>query len=132
MNIGQVAKQSGLPAKTIRYYESIGLVRRAARRRSGYRDYDAADARRLRFIAQARALGFVVEEVRALLALYEDKSRASSDVKQLVLRHIGEIDRKIADLERLKAALGHLAERCHGDDRPECPILEGLGGAYGR
>ena len=127
MNIGQVAQQSGLPAKTIRYYESIGLVRKAARRRSGYRDYDVADMHRLRFVARARALGFSVEEVRALLALYEDKKRASSDVKKLVLDHVGEIERKIADLQRLKAALGHLAEHCHGDGRPECPILEGLG-----
>jgi Cu(I)-responsive transcriptional regulator len=126
MNIGQAAQLSGLPAKTIRYYESIGLVRPAARRSSGYRDYDEADARRLRFIAQARALGFVVEEVRALLALYEDKSRASADVKKLVMRHIGAIDAKITDLQRLKAALAHLAKRCHGDDRPECPILDSL------
>ena len=128
MNIGQAAQLSGLPAKTIRYYESIGLVRPAARRSSGYRDYDEGDARRLRFIAQARALGFVVEEVRALLALYEDKSRASADVKKLVMRHIGEIDRKIGDLRRLKSALGDLAKRCHGDDRPDCPILDELGG----
>lgn len=132
MNIGQVAQQSGLPAKTIRYYESIGLVRKVARRRSGYRDYDEADMHRLRFVARARALGFSVEEVRALLALYEDKKRASGDVKKLVLDHVVEIDRKIADLARLKATLTHLAHHCHGDERPDCPILDELDSAKGR
>lgn len=129
MNIGHVAALTGLPAKTIRYYESIGLAQPASRRSSGYRDYAQQDVHRLRFIARARALGFSVDEVRHLLALYDDRDRASADVKALVLEHVGTIERKIADLESLRRALTELAERCHGDDRPDCPILDDLAGA---
>jgi Cu(I)-responsive transcriptional regulator len=126
MNIGDAARQSGLPAKTIRYYESIGLIGAPQRTQSGYRAFDEADLHRLRFIARARALGFSVDEVRRLLALYGDHARASADVKAMVLEHVDEIDRKIADLNTMRRTLVMLAEQCHGDARPHCPILDDL------
>ena len=126
MNIGDAAKQSGLPAKTIRYYESIGLIGAPQRSRSGYRAFDDSDLHRLRFIARARALGFSVDEVRRLLALYADHGRASGDVKAMVLEHVEEIDRKIADLNTMRRTLVTLSEQCHGDARPHCPILDDL------
>jgi Cu(I)-responsive transcriptional regulator len=128
MNIGDAARQSGLPAKTIRYYESIGLIGAPQRSGSGYRNFDEADLHRLRFIARSRALGFSVEEVRHLLTLYADRDRASADVKSMVVEHIGAIDRKIADLNAMRRALQDLAEQCHGDGRPHCPILDDLAG----
>lgn len=128
MNIGDAARLSGLPAKTIRYYESIGLIGAPQRSGGNYRDFDEADLHRLRFIARARALGFSVEEVRKLLALYADRSRASADVKSMVLQHVEAIDRKIDDLKSMRRALAHLAEQCHGDRRPHCPILDDLAG----
>jgi Cu(I)-responsive transcriptional regulator len=129
MNIGDAARQSGLPAKTIRYYESIGLIGAPQRSSGNYRDFDQADLHRLRFIARARALGFSVEEVRKLLALYADRSRASADVKAMVLQHVAAIDRKIEDLKSMRRALAHLSAQCHGDRRPDCPILDDLAGA---
>jgi MerR family copper efflux transcriptional regulator len=129
MNIGQIAAASGVPAKTIRYYEEVGLIAPAPRRENGYRRYDAADLHTLRFIHHARALGFSVEEVRELLALWRDRRRASADVKRLALVKIGAIDHKIAELAALRRTLLDLAERCHGDERPECPILDELAGA---
>jgi len=128
MNISDAARQSGVPAKTIRYYESIGLIPEPARTSSGYRQYTAQDVQVLSFAGRARALGFSVEEVAALLALWRDKGRASGDVKRLAEAHIAEIERKIADLERMRATLRHLVGRCQGDDRPECPILDELAG----
>lgn len=128
MNIGMVSQRSGVPAKTIRYYESIGLIRPAERRGNNYRDYSDADVQTLRFISRARSLGFSVKEVGALLTLWHDKRRASHDVKALALRHVEEIDRKIAELQGMRRTLVGLAERCHGDDRPDCPILEDLAG----
>jgi Cu(I)-responsive transcriptional regulator len=125
MNIGEVAAESGLPAKTIRYYEEIGLIR-PARGANGYRAFGEADARTLAFVGRARRLGFSIEECRALLALQGDRARASGDVKQVVEAHIGEIDRKIAELEAMRATLADLARRCHGDARPDCPILDDL------
>lgn len=125
MNIGRASERSGLPAKTIRYYEEIGLILpdRAA---NGYRDYSHSDIHRLAFLQRARSLGFTVEECRQLLALYNDHSRASADVKALATRKITEIERKMAELAELKHTLGHLVEHCHGDERPDCPILESL------
>ena len=132
MNIGEAARQSGLPAKTIRYYEDIGLAHSPGRGANGYRAYSDADVHALCFLQRARGLGFSVRECRDLLALYRDSSRASSDVKTLALRRVGEIDRKIAELKTLRDALAHLAEACAGDDRPDCPILDDLGGDLAR
>lgn len=126
MNIGTVSQRSGVPAKTIRYYESIGLIRAADRRDNNYRDYSDNDVQTLRFISRARGLGFSVKEVGALLTLWHDKRRASHDVKALALRHVEEIDRKIAELQGMRRTLVGLADKCHGDDRPDCPILEDL------
>jgi MerR family transcriptional regulator, copper efflux regulator len=126
MNIGQAAEASGLPAKTIRYYEDIGLVPPAARRDSGFRDYGTRDVHVLRFVARARGLGFTVEECRQLLALWQDQDRAAGDVKRLTQERIALIDDKIAQLQALRATLDHLARSCHGGDRPDCPILDGL------
>ena len=126
MNIGEVAQRSGLNSRTIRFYESIGLVSPAGRSAGGYREYAENDVHRLRFVASARALGFSVDEIRRLLALYDDRDRSSADVKRLVIEHVGEIDRKLVELKAMRRTLMHLAERCHGDGRPDCPILEGL------
>ena len=128
MNIGEASALSGLPAKTIRYYEEIGLVRPAHRAANGYRDYGESDVRALTFLQRARSLGFSVRECRDLLALYRDRHRASADVKAVALRRVGDIDRKIAELQAMRGALVDLAERCHGDDRPECPIIDDLAG----
>lgn len=116
-----------LPPKTIRYYEDIDLIR-PARAENGYRDYSMEDVYRLRFIQRSRSLGFTIEECRHLLSLYDDKQRASSDVKAVALEKIDQIDTKIAELKALKATLSHLAKHCHGDDRPECPIIEDFSG----
>lgn len=126
MNIGTASQRSGVPSKTIRYYESIGLIRPADRRGNNYRDYSETDVQTLRFISRARSLGFSVKEVSALLALWHDRHRASHDVKALALRHVEEIDRKIAELQGMRRTLVGLADRCHGDERPDCPILEDL------
>lgn len=126
MNIGQAAKLSGLPAKTIRYYEEIGLIVPRGRQDNGYRDYDTRDIHMLSFVRRARELGFSVEQCRELVALYNDRNRASADVKAVATSHIDEIERRIAELTAIKATLELLAERCHGDSRPDCPILEGL------
>lgn len=122
MNIGEAADMTGLPSKTIRYYEDIGLVKpdRAA---NGYRDYDDKDVHRLAFIQRSRSLGFTIDECRSLLSLYEDKERASSDVKALATDKIREIDRKLRELKSLRDTLKTLADHCHGDDRPDCPII---------
>ena len=127
MNIGSAADQSGLPAKTIRYYEDIGLLK-ADRAANGYRDYSEDDVHRLRFVQRARSLGFSVEECRQLLSLYSDRQRASADVKAIATEKLGEIERKIAELTDLRDMLGHLVRHCHGDARPECPIIDGLSG----
>lgn len=125
MNIGDVAERSGLPAKTIRYYEDIGLIR-PRRGGNGYRAFGSADVHKLAFLGRARSLGFSIEECRALLALYEDEGRASSEVKQVAEAHLEQIDRKIADLAGMRATLAQLIHRCHGDERPDCPILDDL------
>lgn len=128
MRIGSVAKRSGIPAKTIRYYEGIGLIGAAQRTSSGYRDYDHGDVATLRFIQRARSLGFSVGDVANLLALWRDTERASSQVKDLANQHVARIDHKIAELQSVRDSLVDLIERCHGDDRPDCPILENLAG----
>ena len=128
MNIGDAAERSGLPAKTIRYYEDIRLVK-PARGENGYRDYSSEDVHRLRFLQRARGLGFSVEECRQLLSLYGDKRRESADVKAVAEAKLIEIDRKIAELVSLQKTLRHLVHACHGDDRPDCPILDELSGA---
>ncbi len=126
MNIGAAAVASGLPPKTIRYYEQIGLIPEAGRTGGGYRDYGDTDVQILRFLKRARGLGFTVAECRELLSLYRDRNRASADVKAIALRRIEDIERKIAELESMRRTLKHLAEHCHGDHRPECPILDDL------
>lgn len=126
MNIGQAAHLSGMPAKTIRYYEEIGLVHPAARKESGYRAYSERDIHNLRFIKRARGLGFSIKDCQELLSLYRDKDRASADVKALTLAHIAEIEQKIAELSEMRETLATLADRCHGDEMPDCPILHGL------
>lgn len=128
MNIGQAAAASGVPAKTIRYYESVGLIPTADRTASGYRLYSEADVHALSFIRRARDLGFSVETVERLLGLWQDKDRPSSEVKVLALQHVKALDAKIEELQTLKRTLAHLATHCHGDDRPDCPILDDLSG----
>ncbi|MBP7241748.1 MerR family DNA-binding protein [Amaricoccus sp.] len=125
MNIGDVAERSGLPAKTIRYYEEIGLVR-PGRGANGYRAFDADDIDRLAFLGRARSLGFTIEECRALMALRENEDRSSADVKQLAEAHLAQIERKIAELETMRDGLAPLVSRCRGDGRADCAILDGL------
>ncbi len=126
MNIGQAAARSGVPPKTIRYYEEIGLIAPAARSNKGYRAYGDAEVHVLHFLQRARSLGFSVKECRQLLDLYRDPQRASADVKALTLGRIADIDRKLVELAAMRATLIKLAEACRGDQRPECPILEDL------
>lgn len=126
MNIGQAAKQSGLSAKMIRYYESTGLLQAAHRSDSGYRLYGKDDLHTLAFIKRSRDLGFSLEEVGKLLTLWQDRQRASADVKALARQHIVELNQKIDELASLRDTLQELVEHCHGDDRPDCPILKDL------
>jgi Cu(I)-responsive transcriptional regulator len=129
MNIGTASEKSGLPPKTIRYYEDIGLLS-PGRADNGYRDYSTADVHRLRFLQRSRGLGFSVEECRQLLSLYGDTHRESAEVKAIAESKLVEIDRKIGELNALRATLSHLVHACHGDHRPECPILEDLAGHH--
>jgi MerR family copper efflux transcriptional regulator len=129
MHIGNVAEKSGVPAKTIRYYESIGLIPSAARTANGYRIYDELDLRTLQFIQRSRSLGFSVSDVASLLALWRNRSRTSAEVKQLAQKRIAHVERKIEELQAMKHALLDLAERCQGGARPECPIIDELAGA---
>ena len=127
MNIGDASERSGLPPKTIRYYEDIQLLK-PARGGNGYRDYSNEDIHRLRFLQRSRSLGFSVEECRQLLSLYGDKARESADVKAIAEARLTEIDRKIAELQGLRKTLQHLVHYCHGDTRPDCPIIDELSG----
>ena len=129
MNIGEAAHASGVSQRMIRHYEKIGLIAKAARRASGYRDYGEREVHTLRFVRRARDLGFPIEEIGKLLALWRDRSRASADVKALATARAAELARKEHELRAMRRALEQLATACHGDDRPDCPILEDLGGA---
>jgi MerR family gold-responsive transcriptional activator of gol and ges genes len=131
MNIGQAAEASGVSAKMIRYYESTGLIAPAPRSDSGYRHFSQADVHTLRFVRRARDLGFTVGQIAELLALWRDRSRHSADVKEIALGHVAGLRRKIAELEGMAATLEALAERCHGDRRPDCPILTDLASPSG-
>lgn len=125
MNIGEVSERSGLPSKTIRYYEDIGLVR-PLRNNNGYRAFRESDIHKLAFLGRARTLGFSIEDCRTLLGLYEDETRESAQVKAVATEHLTAIDEKIEQLRSMRGTLSHLIEACHGDDRPDCPILEDL------
>ncbi len=126
MNIGQAAAASGVTAKMIRYYESVGLLPAAVRSAAGYRQYGEVDVQTLKFIRRARDLGFSLDRIRMLVGLWKDKSRKSQDVKRLAGQYIGELDDDIAKLQSIRDQLRILADCCHGDDRPDCPILEEL------
>lgn len=126
MNIGQVSHASGISAKMIRYYESVGLIPSADRSASGYRMYSQDDVHTLRFIRRARDLGFSVEQISALLALWQDRSRASRDVKKLALDHVDKLEAKRREIDEMVATLRHLASHCQGNNRPGCPIIDEL------
>lgn len=126
MNIGQASRVSGLSTKMIRYYEKIGLLAPAKRTVSGYRQYADSDIRTLLFIKRSRALGFSLDRIKVLISLWNDRNRSSADVKRLALNYISELDKDIERLKFIRNELEHLASACHGDDRPECPILADL------
>ena len=131
MNVGDAARRSGLPSKTIRYYEEIGLIS-PSRATNGYRDYSADDIHRLAFLRRARGLGFSIDACRQLMALYSDRRRASRDVREFARAHVETISTKIRELEAMRATLETLIDACHGDHRPECPILEDIAGGAER
>jgi MerR family copper efflux transcriptional regulator len=126
MTIGQASASSGVPPKTIRFYEDLGLIKPAERLANRYRAYDDNNVRILRFIRRARALGFSLREIEKLLSLYRNRRRASEDVKRLALSHVADLDCKIAELKRVRDTIAELARRCQGGERPECPILDDL------
>ncbi|WP_448207068.1 Cu(I)-responsive transcriptional regulator [Azospirillum sp. sgz302134] len=126
MNIGEAAKASGVNAKLIRYYESIGLIPEAGRTAAGYRVYTASDVNVLRFIKRARTLGFSIDRIQTLVGLWQDRGRSSAEVKRIALDHVAELEAKIAELRAMSDTLKDLAHACHGDDRPDCPILRDL------
>lgn len=130
MNIGEAAKQCGLTAKMIRHYEEIGLIAPAHRSQSGYRVYTQNDLATLRFVRRSRSLGFSTDDIRILLGLWKDRSRTSSEVKKLALSHIQTLQEKMASLQTMVDTLNQLVDHCHGDDRPDCPILEDLAGCH--
>jgi MerR family copper efflux transcriptional regulator len=132
MNIGQAAKAAGVNAKAIRYYESIGLIPPAARSDAGYRKYSDSDVATLKFIRRARDFGMPVDRIRVLVGLWRDRGRASAEVKRVALAHVADLDARIAELTAMSHALQHLAETCHGDQRPDCPILHDLAGGPAR
>jgi len=127
MNISEAARAAGLPAKTIRYYEEIGLIA-PSRGANGYRAFSTSDVHSLAFLARARALGFAIDDCRTLLALYQDKTRASSDVKEIAQRHLAQIEQRIGQLNEMRDTLSELVHACHGNERPDCPILASMSG----
>lgn len=131
MNIGKAAAASGVSAKMIRYYESIGLIPPARRTGSDYRCYTDEDVHVLRFVRRARDLGFAIEDITDLLALWQDKHRTSADVKRIAMKHVSALERKIGELQGMVDSLQTLASHCHGDERPECPILADLNAPAG-
>jgi MerR family transcriptional regulator, copper efflux regulator len=126
MNIGQAAAASGVSAKMVRHYESLGLLPRIARTEAGYRQYGDNEVHTLRFIRRARDLGFSIAEIGELLKLWTNRRRASADVRRIAERHVADLERRIAEMEAMKRTLGHLVHCCRGDERPECPILDQL------
>ena len=126
MNIGQAATASTVSAKMIRHYEALGLMPKVPRTESGYRQYDEASVHTLRFIRRARDLGFAIKEIAALLGLWRNRRRASADVKRIALAHAEDLQRRIDEMQAMQRTLQHLAHCCHGDDRPQCPILDDL------
>lgn len=130
MNIGQASEASGVNAKMIRYYESIDLISPASRTDSGYRQYAEKDVQTLRFIKRSRELGFSIERIKTLLSLWGDGARHSSDVKKLARQYIAELDEDIEKLQSIRNELKHLADCCHGDEKPDCPILDGLASSH--
>lgn len=128
INIGQLAKVSGVNAKLIRHYESIGVLPKADRSNAGYRVYSDADVHFLRFVKRARSLGFSMKDIKKLLGLWRNKNRLSQDVKALASKHLEDLERKISELQSMASSLRHLARGCRGDARPDCPILEDLEG----
>lgn len=126
MNIGEAAKISGVNAKLIRHYESIGIIPKASRSDAGYRTYSEADVNILAFVKKSRSLGFSMKEIKKLVSLWRNKTRASSEVKNLALKHVDEMEQKILELQGMVKTLKHLAKCCHGDQRPDCPILDDL------
>lgn len=132
MNIGELAKLSGVSAKLIRHYESIGLIPKASRTESGYRVYGDSDVQFLRFVKRARSLGFSMKEIKKLVGLWRNKSRASKEVKNLALAHIAELEKRIGAMREMADNLRQLARKCHGDHRPDCPIIKSLETAEAR
>lgn len=126
MNIGEAAKISGVNAKLIRHYESIGIIPKANRSEAGYRTYTESDVHILSFVKRSRTLGFSMKEIKKLVSLWRNKNRASSDVKALATKHVDEMEKKILELQEMVKTLKHLARTCHGDGRPDCPILNDL------
>ena len=126
MNIGQAGTASGVDARLIRHYESIGLLPRVSRTEAGYRIYSESDVHILRFIKRARSLGFPLQEIKKLIGLWRNRARTSAQVKELTQAHIASLEKKISELRSMAVALRHLARNCHGDNRPNCPILDGL------
>ena len=128
LRIGRVAELTGVSAKMIRHYETLRMIPKPARSAGDYRLYDRGDVHTLRFIRRARDLGFSIKEIGSLLGLWRNQRRASADVKRMALKHIADLDKKIAEMNAMRATLAHLASHCHGDHRPECPILDDLSG----
>jgi len=126
MNIGEVAKQSGVNSKMIRRYEELGIIPKAGRSFSGYRQYSSNDIHVLKFVKRSRELGFSMKDIKQLVSLWRNKSRTSSQVKNIAIKHINELEKKLAELQSMLKTLKHLSKNCHGDHRPDCPILEEL------
>lgn len=126
MNIGEAAKASGISTKMIRHYETLGIIPKAVRSDAGYRKYSDSDINILKFVKRARGLGFSMKEIKKLVNLWRNRSRASADVKALAIQHIQQMEQKIEELQAMTRTLKHLAKSCHGDHRPDCPILDGI------